>query len=82
MENAIAATQITFCKSGVCNAKRHILRISPKSFALRDQGHLFFTFTSVEEEMLLAGERQTTNPFRFGAILFGVIHYDQEEKSD
>jgi len=82
IENAIAATQNNFCKSGVCNAKKHILRISPKSLALRDQGHLFFTFTPMEEEMLLAGERQTTNPFRFGAILSGVINYDQQEKSD
>ena len=49
---------------------------------LRDRDHLFFTFTSMEEEMLLAGERQTTNPFHFGAILFGVIHYDQEETTD
>jgi hypothetical protein len=42
-----------------------------KSFALRDQGHPFFTSTSMEEEMLLAGERQPTNPFRFGLILSG-----------
>ena len=49
---------------------------------LRDRDHLFFTFTSMEEEMLLAGERQTTNPFRFGAILSGVINYDQEETPD
>ncbi len=42
---------------------------SAKSFALLDQGHVFFTFTFVEEELLLAGERQTTNPFRFGVIL-------------
>jgi hypothetical protein len=69
IENTIAATQNTFCKSGVCNAKRHILKLSPKSFALRDQGHLIFTFTSMEEELLLAGERQTINPFRFGVIL-------------
>jgi len=55
---------------------------SSKSFALRDCDHLFFTFTSMEEEMLLAGERQTTNPFRFRAILSWVINYDQEETPD
>ncbi len=55
---------------------------SSKSFALRDQGHVFFTFTFVEEELLLAGERQTTNPFRFEVIPLVVIHYDQEETPD
>ncbi len=55
---------------------------SSKYFVLRDQGHLFFTFTSMEEELLLARERQTTNPFRFEIIPLVVIHYDQEETPD
>ena len=46
-----------------------MLKLFLKSFKLLDQGHVLFTFTCMEEEMLLAGERQTTNPFRFGAIL-------------
>jgi hypothetical protein len=40
-----------------------------KSFALRNKGHLVFTFTCVEEEMLLVGERPPTNPFHIGAML-------------
>ena len=44
-----------------------MLKLFLKSFILFDQGHVLFTFTCMEEEMLLAG--QTTNPFHFGAIL-------------
>ena len=44
----------TFCKCLVCGTQRHIRKLFIKSFILLDQGHVFFSFTSMEEELLFA----------------------------
>jgi hypothetical protein len=46
------AAQNTFCKSGVCGAVGHMFKLFIKSFILLDQGHVFFTFTSMEAEFI------------------------------
>jgi hypothetical protein len=38
--------------SGICAAGGYILKLFVKNFILLDQGHVFFTFTSMEAEFV------------------------------
>jgi len=49
-----------------------MLKLFLKSFILLDQGHVFFTFTSVEEEMLLAAGTATNKSIPLRGNFYAV----------
>jgi len=52
-----------------------MLKLFLKSFILLDQGHVFFTFTSVEEEMLLAVGTATNKSIPLRGISCAVSNH-------